>query len=186
MGAGNVCTIGRYEGLYYIDKDLFTVYTKDAPYSDDEYERSLAKDLSYEELTGGEWYEDEEGSDVEWGDIEEHLREAMTARFPSFRGFTAPPVKWMRSGPYGLFSRRVLLENKLFCVCVEDNQWSVAIELIQKEEPWGLPWMENLQGRFYQAYMYALRDVLLERLPYIGTYAGAWTHGIITREEASC
>ena len=27
MGAGNVCTFGDYEGLFYLDKDFITLYS---------------------------------------------------------------------------------------------------------------------------------------------------------------
>ena len=30
-------------------------------------------------------------------------------------------------------TRRAILENTLFCVAVEDNEWSVAVELLQEE-----------------------------------------------------
>ena len=86
-------------------------------------------------------------------------------------------------GPYGDGSRRVILESKLFYICVEDNEWSLAVKLLQKEEPWGLPWMENLQKRLYEKYLEGMKRCLLEVLPSIGTHKGAWRSGRITREE---
>lgn len=66
---------------------------------------------------------------------------------------------------------------------MEDNQWSLAVKLLQKKEPWGLPWMENLQKRLHEKYLEGMKRCLLEVLPGIGTYKGAWTSGRITREE---
>ena len=56
MGRGNVCVTGKYEGLYYIDNNDFHVYRREEPDSDEEFESRLLKDLSYPELTGGEWF----------------------------------------------------------------------------------------------------------------------------------
>ena len=53
MGRGNVCVHGKYEGLYFIDRDYIDVY---AALSPDEEDCCLVKtlgDLSYEELQSG-------------------------------------------------------------------------------------------------------------------------------------
>ena len=86
-------------------------------------------------------------------------------------------MKWHRD-------RRVLLESGLFYICIEDNQWSVAIELIQKEDAYGDNWMQNLQSRHHRRYLEAMKECLLNIVPSIGTYAGAWTSGRISREES--
>ncbi|WP_166542404.1 hypothetical protein [Acutalibacter sp. 1XD8-36] len=101
--------------------------------------------------------------------------------FPGFE--RAGTNEWLRNGPYGDLSRRVILESKLFYVCVEDNEWSLAVELVQKEEPWGLPWMENLQKQLYQKYLDGMKKALLNRLPGVGIRTGAWTSGRIKKEE---
>ena len=69
MGRGNVCVTGKYEGLYYIDNDDFHVYRRDEPDSDEEFETRLLKNLSCQELTGGEWSFDEWGTREEESDI---------------------------------------------------------------------------------------------------------------------
>ena len=52
------------------------------------------------------------------------------------------------------------------------------MELLQKEDH-----LSGLQGRHYQKYLDGIKRCLLEVLPSIGTYGGAWTSGRITREE---
>ena len=180
MGRGNVSVSGRYEGLYYIDNDHFHVYRRDEPGAECP-ETRLMGDLSYDELTGSEWLYDEWGTGEEEDDILECFISSFVRMFPSFKR----PMKetWIKNGSWGPLSRRVILESKLFYIAVEDNEWSLAVELVQKEEPWGLPWMENLQKRLYQKYLDGMKKALLNRLPGIGTYSGAWTSGRIKREE---
>ncbi len=175
MGRGNVCVSQPYEGLYYIDNEHFRSYVRENPGYESEVR--LQCDLDYDEMTGGEWHEDYTLSEVELDDILECCIEELKAKFKSF----------VRTGPSEWISRtrRAILENKLFYVCVEDNEWSVAVELIQKETPYGESWMENLQSRHFQRYLDGIRDSLLERLPEIGTYAGAWTSGRIRKEDKS-
>lgn len=182
MGRGNVCVTGKYEGLYYIDNDDFHVYRREEPDSDEEFESRLLKDLSYQELTGGEWFFCEAETEDEKDDILECFIEGFTKMFHSFR--RQANELWLgRHGPLDCPNRRVILWSNLFYICVEDNEWSLAVELVQKVEPWGRPWMENLQKRLYEKYLEGMKRCLLEVLPGIGTYKGAWTSGRITREE---
>lgn len=177
MGRGNVCTLGKYEGLYYIDNDLIHVY-RDSEDMGDGPETRLMGDLDYEELTGCRWLYDEEGSMNEEDDILECFMDEFSRMFPSFK--RVEPERWLDR------SRRAILESKLFFVSVEDNEWSLAVELIQKEEPWGDVWMANLQKRLYEKYLEGMKKALLTRVPSIYSYGGAWTPGKrITREEAN-
>lgn len=81
-------------------------------------------------------------------------------------------------------SQRAILESPLFYICLEDNEWSLAVELIQKEPPWCQSYA-GLQSRHYQAYLKGIEKCLLDRLPSIGTYKSAWTSGRLTRAERS-
>lgn len=180
MGRGNVCVTGPYEGLYYIDNEDFHVYRRTDDY-DDYPETRLMGYLDYAELTGDEWIFDEEGTGNEEDDVLECFMEELCKMFPSFKR----PAKetWTTEPGFGGRSRKLLLENGLFCIYLEDNEWSLAVELVQKEEPWGDVWMENLQKRLYKKYLDGMKKALLNRLPGIGTYTGAWTSGRIKREE---
>lgn len=173
MGRGNVCVKGPYEGLYYIDNDHIHVYRRSDDFSDWPEPR-LMGDLDYGELTSGEWTYDEEGTMIEQEDIEECIIAGFTVMFPSFR--RPEKERWLGR------DTRVLMESKLFVIGLEDNEWSMAVELLQKEDPYDNH-LEGLQKRHYQRYLDGLKKVLLERLPSIGTYTGAWTSGTLTREE---
>lgn len=177
MGRGNVCVTGPYEGLFYIDNGDIHVYRRDDPMAE-EPEVRLMRDLDYAELTSGDWLYDEWGTGEEQDDIEECFIDAFTRRFASFS--RVEPNRWAKNGPYGDPSRRVIMENKLFLVAVEDNEWSLAVELIQQETPYD-DHLAGLQKRHYQKYLDGIRDALFERLDSLGTYGGAWTSGTIKK-----
>lgn len=172
MGRGNVCVTGKYEGLYYIDHDYTTVYRR----NDDDEECILAADLSFKEMTSGEWHLDEYSSIEEAGDVLDCFIEDFRSKFHSFK------LPKEGSACNSRKSGNILLENKLFCIVIEDNEWSDAIMLLQKEDPYD-DHLSGLQKRHYQKYLEGMKDALLNRLPSIGCYAGAWTSGVITRES---
>lgn len=181
MGRGNVCVTGPHEGLYYIDNDHVHVYRRDDPFSD-EPETRLMGELDYGELTGGDWLYDDWGTREEEDDILECFMDSFGRMFPSFSRVSGE--QWVRDGAYGDMNRRLIMESGLFYVAVQDNEWSLAVELIQKESPYD-DHLSGLQARHYQRYLDGMKTCLLERLPSICIRTGPWTSERITREEAS-
>lgn len=178
MGRGNVHPDGPYEGVLYIDNDDLRVYRKDGP-GTDECEGCIQRELAYEDITGPDWYFDDIGSSYEEADVLECFCNEMRKLCPSFEPAASDNV-WLGG------ERRVLLENNLFYICVEDNEWSLAVELVQKDSYSDCEnaWLSGLQRTKYKRYLECMKTALLTRLPEIGTYAGALTSGRITREEA--
>ena len=174
MGRGNVCTTGPYEGLFFIDNGDLRVYRFDSLC--DDVPNRLLRDLDYADISSGGWYLDEEGSDNEEDDVLICFCDELQNLCHSF----LPPIDKWDTWLDG--TRRVLLENRLFYICVEDNEWSLAIELIQRDDDYGQ--LAGLQKRHYAHYLECMKKALLSRLPSIGIYTGPWTSGIITREEA--
>lgn len=172
MGRGNVCVHGPCEGLYYIDTDDFQVYVS----NEAEPETKLLGELDYSMLTGGGWTYDAALSEQGLGDILDSFAERFIQMFPSFSR-TGADV-WIDR------TRRVILENTLFCVAVEDNEWSVAVELLQKEFD-GCADLTGFQRRFFKSYLSGMEKCLLEVLPGIGIYTGPWTSARIRREDAA-
>ena len=170
MGRGNVCVHGPCEGLYYIDTDDFQTYRRDG-----DAETKLLGELDYAALVGGGWVYDADLSERELEDILENFIESFTNMFPSFNRIRANT--WIDR------SRRAILENTLFYVAVEDNEWSVAVELLQKEFD-DCEDLTGFQRRHYKSYLAGMEKCLLEVLPGIGTYTGPWTSGRIQRKEA--
>jgi hypothetical protein len=169
---------GPYEGLFYIDNDDLRVYRRNDPYAKEE-ETSLQRDLSPADIMGDEWLLDEIGSSYEEEDVLECFCNEMRKSCPSFEPAVSDNV-WLGR------ERRVILENELFYICVEDNELSLAVELVQKDSYSDCEnaWLSGLQRATYKQYLECMKTALLTRLPEIGTYAGAWTSGRITREEA--
>lgn len=161
MGAGNVRTHGRCEGTYYIDNDFLDVYRRMNEDGDYEYRRGRNADEEFELDVDESW--------MSRLDFQSEFNEEFTKRFRSFERVD----RWI-SG-----SRRAILENKLFYVVLEDNLWSLAIELIAKEVE---PQSETLQMTHYKKYLEAMKQILLNMFEEVGFPTGcAWTHGILRR-----
>lgn len=151
MGRGNVCVTGSYEGLFYIDNDDLRVYRKDGPGTDDCEDR-LQRDLDYADITGPDWYLDEVGSSYEEEDVLECFCAELRKLCPSFQPAANSNV-WLGN------ERRVILENELFYICVEDNEWSLAVELVQKDgySDCQSAWLAGLQKRRYREYLDSMK-----------------------------
>lgn len=156
MGRGNVCVHGKYEGLYYIDWNKFFG--------------------TYEDDNGNEVV-DENDYDLQhmiYEDSMEMFIEDFTKKFPSF----AASSGWLQN------EEKVLMENNLFYIVTEDNEWSVAIKLIQKEQDYYSKGnIENLQSKHYKNYLEGIKNILFLQFEELGTYCGAWTSGKTRREQ---
>lgn len=170
MGRGNVCVFQEYEGLYYIDSDHLHEYHRVDDESG-EVEYRLMGDLSYEELTSGGWEFDYMQSHLNLEDAKVNLICSLMAKFPSLRECHT----WIEH------DRLALLENNLFYIAMADNEWSMAVMLVQKDH-WCYDY-SGLQKRHYQSYLDGIRDSLFEQFDTLGTYGGAWTSGRISRAD---
>lgn len=169
MGRGNTCVHGKYEGLYFIDRDYIEVYVKDDPKTGARDFRFLGG-MTSEELCGSEWKYDPDESQANLARLLGDFMYDIHAWYPSFK----------RCEPSRLeYGARIIMENRLYCIAVEDNEWSLAVKLLQKDGGR----LEGLQRGWFDKYMFAIRKSLLKYLPDIGTYTGPWTSGRITKEE---
>lgn len=151
MGRGNVTTFGCCEGLYYVDNDFLDVYCRENEDGELEYSPLMEADYGFE-------YNEVESS-LNREDFEFQFIEQIRSRFPSFEYVN----KWISR------SRRALLENKLFYIVCEDNQWRLAIELIQKEGEYGGEEKVGLQMGLYQKYLKGIEEILLNMHGKVGT-----------------
>jgi hypothetical protein len=159
MGRGNVCVFKEYEGLYYVDRDYLDYYV---PIDGEADEGGFYGDI--ENIDNYEW--DYFISQSYYEDFIYEFVDAFTKRFKSFT----------KTGKeYG-----TIMESNLFEIEIEDNQWSYAVKLIQKE-CWYDNHLEGLQKKHHENYLKGMKEILLDLFPSIGTYAGAWCHGTITR-----
>jgi hypothetical protein len=163
MGRGNVCVFGDYEGLYYVDRGYLDYYVPIDGEADDglfleEMEHNDFANYEYDEFISRSYYED-------------FINEFVYLFRKRFNSFTET------GDDYG-----VILENELFQIEVEDNQWSYAVKLIQKEDCYD-DHLNGLQKKHHENYLEGMKNILLKMFPSIGCYGGAWTHGTIKRED---
>lgn len=172
MGRGNVCVSGAYEGLWYIDKDCLSLY-RDRE-NEDEYVYGV--ELGYDALTSGRFEYDEFASQDQYDDMVESLRAEITGRYDSFSVID----RWV-SNHGNRCDRRAILENELFFIALEDNEWSVAVELLQK----GPEELAGLQARHYEGYLETLKKIILDLFGQVSYRNGAWMSGTIRKEEVA-
>lgn len=86
------------------------------------------------------------------------------------------------SGPYeGVFF--VDRDNTdLFVISVEDNEWSYAVLLLQKQDEYDNHLL-GLQKRHHQKYLTAIKEAILDMYGEVGIYTGPWTSGIERRTD---
>lgn len=168
MGRGNVCVTGEREGLFYIDFADLNVWYREI---EGGCEEKIQRDLTFEEMTGGEWSCNYRRTEEERLDALEGLMWKMHRKYPSFRECN----RWLTN------SRKAIMENKLFYIAIEDNEWSLAVMLIQKTNYYSS--VAAMQKRHYQFYLNSIRDFLFEQFETLGIYAGPWTSGRIRRGE---
>ncbi|XZH79275.1 hypothetical protein ACSW8S_15490 (plasmid) [Clostridium perfringens] len=81
-------------------------------------------------------------------------------------------------------TEKAILENSLFYIAIEDNDWSIAIKLMQKEQDCYCEGnLANLQKRHFENYLNGIRDVLFNQFNELGVYDGPWTSGIIHKAD---
>lgn len=159
MGRGNTMVRGKYEGLYYVDRDFLDMYTKG------ENSRYLGE---IEDLTG--WDYDDVLSDINFEDFVYQFTEDLKDRFHSF--------EIVQTGYCG-----TIMKNNLFEIVLEDNEWSYAVKLIQLEADWDEPSKDGFQKLHYQRYLDGIKECLFKQFDELGVYTGPWTHGTIKKEE---
>lgn len=170
MGLGNVHPDGPYEGVYYIDRDYTAVYRNVNAADDDMDDRKLRYWFGTDSPEEKGWEYDEcESVDEEDYDLRLFSDDFMN-RFPDFRKTNENISR----------TRRAILESPLFYVAVEDNEWSTAVELIQKDTDSDLDL--NSQNALYRIYLDAMEKILLWLFPSIGIYTGSWTHETLTKK----
>lgn len=127
-------------------------------------------------------YEDEHGNIIHDYDFQREELECSLYQFIS--DFTKKFKSFSKCDKWISGDDRAILENKLFYIAVTDNEWSVAIKLIQKEQGYHDGNIENLQAKHYETYLEGMKECLFNQFEELGTYAGPWTSGRIRRPRA--
>lgn len=111
----------------------------------------------------GGWEYDEIGSMEAYTEFEETFISELCRHFKSF--YEPDCERWHDR------DRKVIMENGIFYVCLEDNQWSVAVELIQKEDPYD-DHLSGLQAGHYEKYLEGIKQAPFEQFRTHGVYGG--------------
>lgn len=125
-------------------------------------------------------YEDGDGNVIEDYDFQREEWEVALSEFISdlinkYKSFTTCD-EWISS------TEKAILENSLFYIVTEDNEWSMAIKLIQKEQDYYSKGnATNLQAGLYKKYLNGIKDCLFNQFDELGTYGCAWTSGTIKK-----
>lgn len=115
---------------------------------------------------------DEDMRVEEWEEALSQFIFDLTKKYPSF----STCEEWLSN------TEKAVLENSLFYITVEDNEWSMAIKLVQKEQSYYSKGnIVNLQAGLYMKYLNGIRDCLFNQFDELGTYEGAWTSGRIKK-----
>lgn len=151
MGAGNVCVHNEFEEVFFVD------YEENFPSREEnEYGELSEPDYFLQEALVKEFIDE--------------LQVALKRRFKSFE-YSEESTQ----------DGRIILENGLFSIAVEDNQWSIAIKLLQKEQPYYQEGcLENLQARHFNSYKIGLLEKIYELTSTVYGYSGPWTSKRIT------
>jgi hypothetical protein len=125
-------------------------------------------------------YEDEHGNIIQDYDLQREEWENSLDEFIS--DFTRKFKSFSKCNEWISRDEKAILENKLFYIAITDNEWSMAIKLIQKEQGYYNPGnIENLQAKHYKTYLEGIKECLFNQFEELGTYGGAWTSGRICR-----
>ena len=152
MGSGNAYVGGEYEGLYYLDWDAFKCPIIDEDGNETDYRDYDMERLNFEMFLGEEFIP------------------RMIELFPSLTKLD----KWLKS--YTRREQKAILENELFYIAIEDNEWSLAFELIQKEDEYYDTYSKvGLQKRHYERYLEGIKDVLKSYSDLVYVRTSAWT-----------
>lgn len=124
------------------------------------------------ENANGELITDYDLQREEWENSLSEFKSDMKNKFKSFLDCK----KWINN------EEQAILENSLFYIVVQDNEWSMAIKLIQKEQDYYSKGnITNLQAGLYSRYLNGIKECLFNQFEELGTYSGAWTSGRIKR-----
>lgn len=139
-----ICYVdGTTEKKWYIDKEILDVYKKN-PQSHEKglYEKAYKSDIK--DIHIKSYVFDKESSDMERYWIIGRIASEMTSKFKSFSMCNKT-----------INGKCVIAENSLFFVAVENKNWGLGIELIEKGE-----YGDNLRSVLCEQYAEVIRNAL--------------------------
>lgn len=151
MGRGNVCVFGKYESVYFIPFETFYDY----PYNSETDEEDETQEKEYKHYL--------------YDDFKDNLSEMIKNKFKSF----SKCDKWLDNETH------CIIENNLFDIALQDNQWSIAVKLLCKDDETGL------HIKHFKEYDNALLKILFDLSDDVYGYAGAWTSQKLIKQDVT-
>lgn len=153
MSKGNV-NVSLNDGLYYIHYNSINVYKSKQNPNDlrtidqipPQQKSTFHLDLKLSQANYDQWLK--------------KFRELMTKRFPSLQIIDQ----------YLKRDQRIILQNSLFQIIIEDNEWSFAVELISRTDCPYKAFQKHLFTQFFKG----MRDNLLTITETIYVRSGSW------------
>ena len=150
MGRGNVRVFNEFEEVYYVPFEEFEEKSYD--FEKDEYDEESEKEFK----------------DYLYDDFKENLYSYFTTKFKSF----SKPFekKWIGREDF------IVAENKLYYLTLCDNEWSIAVKLLQKENSYYENYtIDGLQKKHFESYKNGLLKTLFDISSEVYGYNGPWT-----------
>lgn len=151
MGRGNVCTFGKYEGLFYVDNEFITVSNED---------QSGVIEL------------DQFLSQMRYEDAIEVFKVDFTSKFKSFEAID----DYIDHRNHAILENElfyITLEDNEHSVAFKLIQKEPSYYSSYN--------IENLQKKHFKNYLEHIKNCLFNQFERLGIYSGPWTHGVITR-----
>lgn len=162
MGYANVAADYK-DDLLYVPYDYLSIYTKN--------NQKIIKhgnEIASEEIEDYEY--NKKLSQLEFDEFKERFCTDMQKKFKSLQ----PVDRW--KGRY----QHIILENSLFEIALQDNQWSIAVELLNRDD---YPYSKNFQTSKFPAFFKGMRDILFTYFDKLYIRTGAYTSKAITKES---
>lgn len=162
MSKGNI-NVSLNDGLYYISYNSVNVYkSKQNPQDLKTIDQIAPQDRAQFDL-------DLPLSQANYDAWLESFRKAMRKRYPSYRIID----KYLKR------DQRIVLENNMFQVIIEDNEWSFAVELISIPK---CPY-QAFQKHLFPQFFKGMREILFTITETIYIRNGSWSAEPFTADE---
>lgn len=158
MGAGN-CMVKDLEGLFYVDWNDLHIYTN----TQDPDDAITGKDIPQDKQA--EYSYDADLSQANFEAFKDRFCTAMAKHFKSLQ-----TVDYWKGR-----KRHVIMDNKLFLIAFEDNDWSLAVEVLLKDGA-----RKGLQKQMTKSFIKGTKKILLKEFGTIYIRTGSWTSEPIT------
>lgn len=151
-------SVNYNEGLYYVDyKDIFMYHEIKNP-------SNISTESKIPAGHESEYEYDPDMTQANYEAFRKKLTNYMTSNFPSMQA--AKPDTFSDRAK----KKRIIAQNKLFEIILEDNVWSVAVEL-----KWIKKGKTGLQTQMFPSFLAGLRKGLFEQLDTIYIRDGSWS-----------